>query len=261
MDFHSFASQHRSIRKYKTDPVPEEILQRILASALRASSSGNMQTYSMIVTQDPAIKQALYKPHFEQPMVLQAPLVVTFCSDFHRMRRWLELSGAEDNFDNFMSFLIGAIDAVLASQNAALAAEAEGLGICYMGTTLASSREIGEILKCPANVVPVTGFVLGYPDENPAPRDRLPLAGMVHRNTYRAESDDDIRRIYHDREVAGWNRYMTFPELKAMVEKAGVKNLAQIYTTVKYTKPSHIEYSKRLLDYLHSQEFMNHEPT
>jgi nitroreductase len=148
-------ASHRSIRKYKKDPVPAEVLGRIYDAALRASSSGNMQAFSIIVTEDPAIKQQLCRPHFEQSMVLDASLLLTFCSDFHRMKRWLALRDAPDQWDNFMGFMIGAIDAVLASQNAALQAEAEGLGICYMGTTLASCGEIAEILKCPRNVVPV----------------------------------------------------------------------------------------------------------
>jgi hypothetical protein len=91
------------------------------------------------------LRQQLYVPHMEQEMVVQAALLLTFCADFHRMRRWLRISGARDNFDHVMSFMIDAIDAVLASQNAALAAEGEGLGICYMG----------------------------YPAEDPPLRDRL----------------------------------------------------------------------------------------
>jgi nitroreductase len=248
--------RHRSIRKYLPDAISPEILDRILGAALRASSSGNMQTYSIIVTDDVALKEELYRPHFEQKMVLQAPIIMTFCSDFHRMRQWLRLSDAPDNFDNFMSFMIGAIDAVLASHNAALAAEAEGLGICYMGTTLASSDEISRLLRCPANVIPVTGFCLGYPAENPNPRDRLPVTGLVHRNTYQDYSDTDITDIYRERETAGWNRYMAFDDLKKQVLESGVKNLAQLYTTVKYTKASHVEYSNRLLALLKEKEFL-----
>jgi len=87
-------------------------------------------------------------------------------------------------FDNFMSFMIAAIDAILVSQNVALAAESQGLGICYIGSTLANCDQIGRILKLPHNVVPVVGFSLGYPDEDPALRDRLPLDGLVHYETY-----------------------------------------------------------------------------
>ena len=129
MNFYQLTENHKSIRKYKPDPIPEIMLSRILGAALRASSSGNMQCFSIIVTKNKTLRKKLYQLHFKQDMVLQAPIVLTFCSDFHRMRKWLKLNRAPDNFDNFMSFMIGAIDAVLASQNAALAAENEGLGI------------------------------------------------------------------------------------------------------------------------------------
>ena len=248
---------HRSIRRYRSDPVPDELLDEILAAGVRASSSGNMQTYSIIVTKDRGLREQLYAPHMEQDMVLDAPVLLTFCADFHRMRHWLRLSEAPDNFDNFMSFMIGAIDATLVSQNVALAAEARGLGICYMGSTLANCDEIGRILQLPPNVVPVVGFSLGYPDEDPAPRDRLPLHGLVHQETYRDYSDECIQEIYHEREVKGWERYMSFPRLREMVAEAGVENLAQIYTTVKYTRESHHEFSQTVLDYLAAQEFMN----
>ena len=97
--------QHRSIRKYKPDPVPEDLLNMVLEAGIRASSSGNMQTYSIIVTGEKTLREQLYKAHFDQNMVLQAPLLLTFCADFHRMRQWLRISNAQDSFDNFMSFM------------------------------------------------------------------------------------------------------------------------------------------------------------
>jgi nitroreductase len=249
--------RHRSVRKYLRDPIPADALDRIIEAGLRASSSGNMQSWSVIVTSDPAIKQDLLKPHFDQPMIIEAPLFLTFCADFHRMRLWLGQREAPQNFDNYMSFMIATIDAVLASQNVALAAEAEGLGICYMGTTLASCREIARILKCPSHVVPIVGFSLGYPAECGPIRDRLPAHGIVHQNTYQDFSPKRIDDIYRERETAGWNRYMEIPELKNRVESVGAKNLAQIYTKAKYTRESHIEYSRNVLRCLEEQGFFN----
>lgn len=246
---------HKSIRKYKDTPVSEEALEKILLAATRASSSGNMQAYSIVVTRDQKIKEQLYNPHFEQSMVLEAPVLLTFCADFHRMRRWLRLREALDNFDNFMSFMIASIDAVLASQNAALAAEAEGLGICYMGTTLASCDEIAKILKCPEGVVPVVGFSLGYPAEAPNPRDRLPLRALVHQEQYQLRSDQDILDSYRQREVAGWIRYLSNPDLKKAVEESGVSNLAQVYTKLKYTKESHEAYAAIVMKCIKEQGF------
>ena len=248
---------HRSIRKYKPDPVPDDLLQEILEAGIRASSSGNMQTYSIIVTRDRTLREQLYEPHMKQEMVLDAPVLVTFCADFHRMRRWLQLGNAPDNFDNFLSFMIGAIDAALVSQNVALAAESKGLGICYMGSTLANCDQIGRILKLPDNVVPVVGFSLGYPDEEPELRDRLPFDGLVHYETFQDYTDLRVQEIYREREIKGWERYMSFPRLRQMIEESGVENLAQVYTAVKYTRESHQHFSKIILDFLAEQDFMN----
>jgi nitroreductase len=257
MDLFDVINNHRSIRAYKPDPVPDDILTEILQAGIRASSSGNMQTYSIIVTRDVDLRQRLYEPHMEQNMVVDAPVLLTFCADFHRMRRWLQVSEAPDSFDNFMSFMVAAIDAILVSQNVALAAEARGLGICYMGSTLANCDQIGRILQLPQNVVPVVGFSLGYPDEDPAPRDRLPLHGLVHQETYHDYSDDDIRRIYRERDEKGWARYMSYPALRRRIEGSGVENLAQIYTVLKYTRESHQAFSQTVLNYLAEQAFMN----
>lgn len=246
---------HRSIRKFKPDAVPESLLNEVLNAALRASSSGNMQAYSVIVTTDPEIRAELAAPHFHQSMVQDAPVFLTFCADFHRMRKWLKLREAPENFDNFMSFMIGSIDAILAAQNAALAAEALSLGICFLGTTLASCDEIGRILKCPEHVVPVVGFSLGYPDEQPSSRDRLPIEALVHRERYQAPSTETVERTYEQRETAGWDRYMAIPELRQKVEESGARNLAQIYTKVKYTRESHEAYSRTVQAFLKAQGF------
>ncbi|MCP3993875.1 MAG: NADPH-dependent oxidoreductase [bacterium] len=250
-------ASHRSIRRYRPDPVSQELLDQLLEAGIRASSSGNMQTYSIVVTQDRALRERLFVPHMEQNMVLDAPVLVTFCADFRRMRKWLRLNEAPDNFGDFFAFMVAAVDAILVSQNVALAAEAEGLGICYMGSTLANADQVGEILELPSGVVPVVGFSLGWPDEDPAPRDRLPLDGLVHSEVYHDQSDDEILNIYADRDQAGWERYMSNPDLRRLIEEADVENLAQIYTVVKYTPEGQAKYSASLLAYLEKQGFMS----
>jgi nitroreductase len=247
---------HRSIRKYKNLDVSEEVIDKILSAGIMASSSGNMQSYSIIVTKDKSLREKMLAAHFHQSMVTEAPVLITFCADFHRMRLWLEQSSAPMNFDNFMSFMIATIDATLVSQNVALAAESYGLGLCYMGTTLASCDQIAQLLGCPSHVVPVVGFSLGYPDECPAERTRLPLNSLVHRETYQDFDADRINEVYKDRETSGWERYMAIPELKKMVEEEGIENLAQVYTKLKYTRESHIGYSETINKYLKSSGFL-----
>jgi nitroreductase len=249
--------QHRSIRKYKPEPIPESVLTEVLEAGIRSPSSGNMQAYSVIITKDEELRERLLKPHLDQSMVIDAPVLLTFCADFHRMRLWLKISNAPDGFDNFFSFMVAAIDAILVSQTVALAAESRGLGLCYLGSTFANADQIGEILGLPENVIPVVGYSLGYPDENPDLRDRLPARGIFHKETYQDYSEQDIRSIYEEREVQGWERYMKSAWLKSQSEAKSIENLAQLYTRVKYTRESHQQISSRVLNYLSNQNFMN----
>ena len=251
--------KHRSIRKYKPDPIPDTLLMEIIEAGIRTSSSGNMQSYSIIITRDEKQRAKLLPHHLNQSMVTDAPVLLTFCADFYRMRRWLKLSDAPDNFDNFFSFMVAAIDAILVSQTIALAAESRGLGLCYLGSTFASADKISEILALPENVVPVVGYSLGFPDEDPDLRDRLPSQGILHHEKYHDYTDQDIKSIYKEREIKGWQRYMNYDWLKGQVEANEIKNLAQLYTKIKYTRPSHQEYSSRILAYLSDQDFMNQE--
>jgi nitroreductase len=239
---------HRSIRKFKEKSISNSTLKLILEAATTASTSGNMQAYSIIISKDLDIKKKMLEAHFNQPMLLEAPVFLTFCADFNRMRKWVSASQAANNFDNYMSFMIASIDAILASQNAAIAAESLGLGICYMGTTLASAKEIGKVLKLPKHVVPVVGYALGYPDEMPEARKRLPLEGIIHHEYYSDYTDDDVLDIYRDKNSEGMRRYSEFKE---------VENLAQVYTQLKYTEESHIGYSENLLEYLKEQGFLH----
>jgi len=248
MDIYELLEKRRSIRKYTKRDVSEELLNKVLQAGLHTSTSGNMQSYSIIVTRDEKMKKKLHKPHFEQSMILEAPVFLTFCADFHRMREWLKASEAPMNFDNFMSFMIAAIDAILVSQTVALAAESEGLGICYMGTTLASCKEISEVLELPDNVVPVVGFSLGYPDDQPGKRIRLPLTSVVHSEVYRNESPQKVREMYKEKERDGNNR-IEYPD--------GVQNLGQYYTKVKYTRESHLKYSQDVLELINLKNFMS----
>lgn len=255
MDFIQTLYAHRSIRSYRSIPIPEDDLATILEAATRASSSGNMQTYSIIVTRDPERRAKLWKLHFEQDMIKQAPVLLTFCVDWNRMNHWCRLSGADPGFDNLLSFLVGFADALIAAQNAALAAESMGYGICYMGTTLCNTTKLIEIFELPRDVFPATTLVVGRPAEDPEPRARLPIDGIVHEERYRPFDDARLRRTYERRETEGWQRYMSFPELAAMIRESGVANLASVYTELKYTRANNEEISHELREMLARQGF------
>jgi len=242
---------HRSIRKYKTTPIEESLLNDILYAGTRASTTGNMQVYSIIVTQDQAVKDQLAPCHFNQPMVKQAPVVLTFCADFNRFNKWCNQRDAVPGYDNFLSFFTAAIDALLVAQNVCIAAEEEGLGICYLGTTTYTADKIIDILKLPKGVVPVTTVVLGYPDETPGLTDRLPVPAVLHREVYQDYSEGDIDQIYAAKEA--------LPLTQKLIEENKKETLAQIFTDNRYTKKDNVAFSKVLLKVLHDQGFMNNE--
>ena len=242
---------HRTIRKYKSDPIEESILNDILLAGTRASTTGNMQVYSIIVTTDQEIKNQLSPCHFNQAMVKQAPVILTFCADFNRFNKWCLQRKATPGYDNFLSFFTAAIDALLAAQNVCIAAEEEGLGICYLGTTTYTADKIIDILKLPKGVVPVTTVVLGYPDETPELTDRLPLASILHQEIYQDYSDGDIDQIYCTKEA--------LPLTQKLLEENGKETLAQVFTDKRYTKKDNIAFSKVLLKVLEQQGFMNNE--
>ncbi len=257
-DLSALLNRHRSIRSYKPDPIPDGLVEQVLGDAVAgSSSSGNLNSVSMVLTRDPERKRRLYTLHFEQEMVLEAPLLVTFCADWHRTRAWLRRRGARDNFDNLIGYHVAAFDAMILSQSVCLGFEARGLGICYMGTTLHSMTEIAEFLDLPDTCLPVTTIVVGYPAEDPPKRDRLPLRAFLHDETYHRPTDAELDAIYEQREVKGWARYMAYPELKAKVEALGITSLAQFYTSeAKYDPDEFRRDSEKLRALLEAKHFL-----
>lgn len=231
-DFARLLHRHRSIRRFKPDPVAPTLVERVCTDAIAGgSSSGNLNSVAIVLTREAARKRRLYELHFEQEMVLQAPLVMTFCADWFRTREWLRRRGARDNFNNLIGYHVAAFDAIIVAQNVCLGFEAQGLGVCYMGTTLHSMGAIAELLELPDTCVPVTTLVVGYPDEAPAQRDRLPLAAFLHDETYHRPDAAEIDALYTEREVRGWARYRAMPDLAAEIEALGITSLAQFYTS------------------------------
>ncbi len=251
--------RHRSIRRYSIRQIDADLIDRVCELAIAgSSSSGNMNMVSIVRSRDAQKRRALCRLHFDQPMVEQAPLTLTFCADAYRMRQWLAQRGARLNFGNLLSYHVAAFDAIIVAQSAALAFQSHGLGICYMGTTLHAMPYIAELLQLPEHCVPVTSMVVGWPDEAPEARDRLPLAGMVHDETYQHPSADDISQTYAEKEVKGWQRYQSMmPERFAQFDAAGIHNLAQFYTSdFKYAPQIFERDSGRLEAFLRQRGFM-----
>lgn len=257
--FHDLLSRHRSIRAYRPEPVDAALVDRLLADALQgSSSSGNLNMVSVVKTTDPARKRRLHELHGRQSMVLQAPLVLTFCADTHRTRAWLALRGARLGFGDLVSWTTAAFDAMILAQTSALALQAHGLGICYMGTTMFAMNEIADFLELPDHCVPVTSLVVGWPDEAPAQRDRLPARAWIHDERYTRPAPPSIERDFAEREVRGRQRYLSLgPEMQRLWDEHGITSLAQYYTSrIKYDPDAFRRFSDAIRNGLAAKGFM-----
>jgi nitroreductase len=247
-EFSDLLLNRRTIRKYTAEPVDDNLLNDLLRMGYRASTTGNMQVYSIVITRDREMKQALAPLHFNQKMITEAPVILTFCADFNRFNKWCRLRKAEPGYDNFLSFVTAAIDALLVAQTVCIAAESKGMGICYLGTTTYNAHKIIELLKLPAGVVPVTTISLGWPAEKPGQVDRLPLEAMIHSETYKDYSEADIEKYYREKEER--NDSVQF------VKENNKESLAQVFTDIRYKKSDNIYFSKVFLQVLRDQGFM-----
>lgn len=258
--FRELLCAHRSIRSFQDKPLPQGLADRVLEDALHGtSSSGNLNMISVVKTQDRERKVRLCELHCGQPMVLQAPLLLTFCADSFRTREWLALRHARPGFSDLVSWHTAAFDAMILAQTTALALQSHGLGICYMGTTVFSMRAIADYLEMPPNCLPVTTLVVGWPAEAPAQRDRLPPMAWVHEERYQRPSAADIEARFAQREERGRQRYMeSSPEMARLWQEHGITSLAQYYTSkIKYDPDQFEVFSADLQALLRERGFLD----
>ena len=215
-------STRRSIRQYSDKEVSSELLNRLMTEAGRTQTMGNLQLYSVIVTRNEEMKERLAPAHFNQPMVKQAPVVLTICADFRRTTRWCEERKAQPGYNNFLSYQNAAIDALLYTQTLCNLMDEEGLGYCYLGTTVYQPQQI---------------------------IDRLPMESFVHEETYHDYTSQDIDKYYHEKENLEENRH--FCEINHK------ETLAQIFTDIRYTKKDNEAMSATLLETLKKQGFID----
>jgi FMN reductase (NADPH) len=178
------AHRHYSARSYKPDPVPVEMVESIVAAAQRTSTSANLQTYSVVAVADEQKRAQLSELCCGQKQVAQAPVFLAWCADLSRLDRICQIRGYEQVTAYVENFLVAAVDAVIAAQTAALAAESLGLGICYIGAIRNDPRAVIDLLALPRLVFPMTGMTLGWPAGQPFLRPRLSLGAMLHWETY-----------------------------------------------------------------------------
>ena len=223
----------RSIRKYSDQAVSDELLNRLMNEAARTQTMGNLQLYSV----------------FNQPMVTEAPVVLTICADFNRTSSWARCRKAEPGYNNFLSFMNAAIDALLFTQTLCNLMDEEGLGYCYLGTTVYQPQQIIDLLQhLPRLVMPVATLTVGWPAEQPPLSDRLPLESFVHQERYNDYLADDIDRYYGYKE--------SLPENREFVAVNHKETLAQVFTDIRYTRKDNEALSDVLIETLRRQGFM-----
>ncbi len=237
-----------SIRKYSDRTVSDELLNCLLEEAERTPTMGNLQLYSVVVTRSEEGKKALAPAHFNQPMVTGAPVVLTICADYSRTTVWAENRKAHPGYDNILSFMNAATDALLFTQTFTNLAEEAGLGTCFLGTTVYMPKLIIETLKLPKLVMPVATLTIGWPDEQPVKSDRLPLRSIIHNETFVPYTPEQIDDFYAEKE--------SLEENKEFVRINNVETLAQVFTDIRYTRKDCEAMSEGFLEALKLQGFL-----
>jgi FMN reductase (NADPH) len=234
---------HRSVRKFKHLPLKEETVSTLVQCAQAASTSSYQQVYTIIGVEDRKKKNKLAELAGNQQYVADNGYFFVFCLDYHRHTVAAELKGTniQETIQTTEAFIIGNIDASLAAQNLAIAAESLGLGIVYIGGIRNHLKEVAELLECPSYVLPLFGMAVGYPDASPSKKPRLPLEAVFHKNKYQQENTALLLQQYES-ETADY-----YKERTAGARTEGwVTQMAQLMSSPKRTFMKEVVQSKGL---------------
>ncbi|MCR8655850.1 oxygen-insensitive NADPH nitroreductase [Paenibacillus sp. T3-5-0-4] len=195
--------QHRSIRNYKDTIITDEQLYTIIEAGQMASTSSNLQAYSIINIVDRRLRHELAELAGPQWHVDTAPVFLVWCADLRRVAVATETTIDKhiENLELTENFLVATVDTALAAQNSALAAESMGLGILFVGGIRNQIEQVSQLLKLPQHVVPLFGMCIGYPDEQPFIRPRFSLEAVLHQNSYNEEKIEATIAEYDERVV------------------------------------------------------------
>jgi FMN reductase (NADPH) len=180
---------HRSIRSFEDKALTPEQIETIVESAQAASTSSFIQAYTIIGVTNPKKREALAEFSGSQGYVDKTGHFFVFCADLHRHEIVAEMEERDltEPLESTEKFMVACIDAALAAQNAAIAAESMGLGICYIGGIRNNLTKVNEILDIPSRVIPLFGLTVGYPKDITDKKPRLPLSNIYHENSYQTD--------------------------------------------------------------------------
>lgn len=203
-------NRHASVRQYQNTPVSDEQLAAIIGAGQMASTSSNVQGYSVIAVKEPALKSELARLSGNQAYIEQCPVFLVWCADLYRLREAAapHLEGAVTYEDSTENLIVSTVDVTLAAQNAAIAAESQGLGIVYIGGIRNHIAKVSELLGLPELVWPVFGMCIGYPAGPTGQRPRLPLQAVLHHERYDAAATVEQVKVY-DEEMRTYLRERT----------------------------------------------------
>lgn len=187
--------QHRSIRKYRKEPLPEEHLNMILEAGRRAPTDATLHLWTAVRIVDDGLRRKI-ADSIGQEHVYQAGEFIIFLADLYRLARLLKFRGEELGGVDRALLIFAAIDASLAAENMAVMAEALGYGTCYIGGVQNAAEAIIDLLRLPPKTYPLFGLTIGIPDEEPPVRPRLPLEMLVHSDGYRDYTNHELEEAY-----------------------------------------------------------------
>lgn len=197
MDTYELLMKRRSVRNFKDQPIPQEIVEKLMDAANNAPTGGNIQPISIILVQETGNRQKLAELVGSQPWVKNGPLSMIFCIDFQRVKRWAALNGTEFKGEQaFSHFLIAYADLMCAAQTVTVLAESFGLGSVYVGTIQSNVDNARRAFAIPEHVLPLMVLTLGYPKSVPARIPKLERDVIVHQEQYHPMSDDEIRQAF-----------------------------------------------------------------
>lgn len=182
---------HRSIRKFRDEPLSDETVAEIVRSGLAAATSSNVQATTVIRVRNTETRQRIAEVAGGQQHIVTAGAFMVWCADLHRVGLACDIAGGTMTTGMTEQFVIATVDVSLAAQNAVIAAESLGLGICYIGAVRNDPQTVSDLLQLPDHVYPVFGLCIGHPDQDPEVKPRLPLDVTLKEEVYDDEGDSD----------------------------------------------------------------------
>jgi len=243
-------TNHKSVRSFKNEMIPKEVVETILNAGARAATGGNLQCYSFIIIDDPDLRKRLTNYDIYNDLS-NVPLIIIALVDTFRLKRWFEVNNAEHPYLSEPSGLfLSYWDAIIALHNVSIAAESLGLGTYYDGNVL--EFDIQELFDAPKYTFPAGMLCIGYPSDIPNLSVRLPLEAVVHRNKYRRLSDNEIKEYYSIREKI-WESVSD--RKKEELSTQNIHNIPQALAKQKFSKEFTVSRSRRICNMLKKSGF------